>query len=129
MLAAVLLAGCGSGGSNTEDEPVDLPSLRVKLHALSTDRCHAQPREVPPHACEKYVTQLANAARTVVVAGRVNQRALRDPGRRMTRAVRDFNSGDCDNRQPKSDAACYTALEAIAQAVRDVEAELEETTP
>lgn len=125
-LAVLLPAGCGSGA---EDEPVDLPSLRVKVHALTADPCHAQPREQLPYACEKYVTQMANTARTVVAAGRVNQVALRDPGRRMTRAVKDFNAGDCDNEKPKSDAACYTALEAIAAAVQDVEADLEESTP
>ncbi|MGH3431989.1 MAG: hypothetical protein ACRDQB_04045 [Thermocrispum sp.] len=123
-VAALVLAGCGQAA---EVEPVDLPSLRTKLHALTSDPCHSEPRERPPYACEKYVTQLANTARTVSAAGRVNQTALRDPGRRMTSAVRAFNRGGCDNERPKSDAACYTALETIAQAVADVEAELEET--
>ena len=131
MVLAFVIAGCGgdSGGQEAEVEPVDLPSLQTKLRALSVDTCHTEPREEAPKACEKYVTQIANAARTVSAAGRINHEALRDPGRQMTRAVREFNSGRCDNKRPKSETACYEALETIAKAVKDVQAELEEIVP
>lgn len=121
----LLLSGCSGG----EDEPVHLPSLHTKLLALTADPCHTKPREQPPYGCEKYVTQLANAARTVSAAGRAAKSELSDPGRRMLRGVNAFNKGGCDNRRPKSDASCYQALEAIAEAVEDVQAELEETSP
>ncbi|WP_156899373.1 MULTISPECIES: hypothetical protein [Thermocrispum] len=119
-----VLAGCGT--DSAEEEPVDLPSLQQKVRALAVDTCHTDPRGQAPRLCEKYVTQIANAARTVSAAGRINHESLRDPGRQMTRAVREFNQGRCDNQRPKSTSACYRALETIAQAVKDVQAELEE---
>jgi len=119
-----VLAGCGE--QSAEEEPVDLQSLQLKVRALAVDTCHTRPRDQAPRKCEKYITQIANAARTVSTAGRINHEGLRDPGREMTRAVRDYNQGGCDNQRPKSVSACYRALETIAQAVKDVEAELEE---
>ena len=122
MALSLLTAGCG----DREQEPVDLPSLRTKLQALTADPCHSDPPSQPPYGCEKYVTQLANAARTVTAAGRDTDTDLRKPGTRMAEGVRDFNKRGCDNKRPPSEEACYTALATIADAVTDALAELEE---
>lgn len=117
----LVVAGC----TDRAQDEVDLPSLRTKLHALTADPCHSDPRAQPPSGCEKYVTQLGNTARTVTLAAQGNP-ALKDPGVRMTRGVNAYRKGGCKSKQPRSERDCYAALNAIAEAVEDVENELEE---
>lgn len=114
-----------TGCTDRAQDEVDLPSLRTKLHALTVDPCHSDPRAQPPFGCEKYVTQLGNTARTVTLAAQGNP-ALKDAAARMTRGVNAYRKGGCKTKQPRSERDCYAALTAIAEAVEDVENELEE---
>lgn len=58
---ALVLAGCGHEAGPTPNgaaEDPGLRGLRIKLAALATDQCFADPARQLPKGCEKYVTQV-----------------------------------------------------------------------
>lgn len=101
-------------------------TLDLKLNALMSDTCHSDPESQPPHACEKYVTQLANTANTVAAAARTGFPRLAAPAREMTEQIDQYRNGGCRSSSPASEQACWDSLTKLADALGDVEAELGE---
>lgn len=121
---AVLVLATGTACDRDDRPTVDLDALRIKLGALVTDSCHSEPRAQRPKGCQKYVTQLGNTARTVAAAARAGASELEAPAKAMTAGIEAYRAGKCETANPRSDQACYEALDAIAVAVEDVREKL-----
>ncbi|MPY79576.1 MAG: hypothetical protein GEV04_14075 [Actinophytocola sp.] len=114
----VLLAACGVGDVGREvRDTVDLRTLRIKLDALSSDTCHSDPGSREPWQCEKYVTQLGNAATTLQAAGETGFPKLAGPARRMTAAVDAYRNAGCVRQDVAKKGECVAALNDLADAV------------
>lgn len=123
---ALLLGACGQEQGRTPTDQLDVETLEVKLHALMADSCHSDPESQPPHACEKYVTQLGNTANTVAAAARTGYPRLAEPARVMTEQISEYRKSGCPSSNPTSQQVCWDALTKLADALDDVEAELGE---
>lgn len=126
VLSAVtiaLLAACGIGDDGGRDvrDTIHVETLRVKLRALMSDACHSAPESREPWQCEKYVTQLANAATTIEAAAETGYPRLAEPGRRMTAAVATYRDAGCARQDAADKGQCVTALNDLAEAVTSAE--------
>lgn len=124
LAAAALVLVAGTACDRDQTPTVDLPALRIKLQALTTDACHSDPRSLPPKGCQKYVTQLGNTARTVAAAAQAGNEGLAGPAEAMSRGVKAYRAGKCELVRPVSDHVCYEALDAIAAAVEQTQRQL-----
>lgn len=124
LLAAVvvvLAAGCGDPRQGEEPEELfSVEALQTKLRVLQADDCHAHPRDVQPQACEKYITQVANAASTVDQGARSGHEQLGEPAERMSSAVAAYRDGNCAHSE--SDDTCTAALADLSAAISDADA-------
>lgn len=120
VLSAAALAACDAGDVGREvRDTVDVRTIEIKLRALTSDACHSDPASRQPWQCEKYVTQLANAANTVEAAADTGFPRLEGPGRRMTSAVAAYRDAGCMRQNTADKGECVAALEKLADAVTD----------
>lgn len=130
-LMLLVVAGCANeAGPQPEGQPGDPgpEALRVKLDALTVDRCYTQPTQQRPKNCEKYVTQLAN------VVGRVDKHAAAggpqaaQRGRELDTAIAAYRDNGCNVDEPASPDACTGALTDIATALHAIKSGFADAT-
>lgn len=123
---ALLLTSCGDGlvPDRVPMDEADLAGLKVKLKALSTDPCATEPRNQRPDGCEKYTTQLRNAANAAEAVSRAGRPELAAPARKMSDGIRAYRTGECQTPDPASVERCGDALVTIADGLAEVEAKL-----
>lgn len=116
--ALALSAGCDAGDAGRDvRDTIDVRTIEIKLKALTSDACHSDPASREPWQCEKYVTQLANAANTIEAAADTGFPQLEEPGRRMTAAIADYRDAGCVQQSTAEKGECVAALEELADAV------------
>ncbi|OLT48270.1 hypothetical protein BJF85_13445 [Saccharomonospora sp. CUA-673] len=104
------------------------PALATKLRAITQDVCYRSPGDVDPSECQKYITQLNS------VPGQTHHYATFEApqhpdavesARALRTAIDSYNNGRCIDEQSDVEA-CTQSLQDIAEALEDVEGDVED---
>ncbi|GAA1194462.1 hypothetical protein LY12_004968 [Prauserella alba] len=119
-----------SGGGGEDPGPA---ALATKLRALTEDVCYRSPADIDPTACEKYVTQLGSIAGSAQDAARgehggEDNAALTKASKNLDKAVSTYNGEQCGRSAggSRDDEACTQTLQDVADALGDVQSEVEQ---
>ncbi|PRX44268.1 hypothetical protein B0I33_112146 [Prauserella shujinwangii] len=123
--AALLpLAACsGEAGPEPKRSPDPGPgALYDKIDLLMNDPCFREPTGLAPPECEKYVTQLASVPGNAAKYAGGDHPELKDAGSALGEAIAAYRDNGC--AKAAAAPACSQALRDVADALREVEAEI-----